>query len=79
MKRSSTRPDRRQVTLWILSVVIVASMLCSYIIIIRPPRQPPIPTPVPDVTEVSRATDTPPAATPTPTETATPSPTPAGP
>jgi hypothetical protein len=76
MKRSSTRPDRRQVTLWLLSVVIVASMLCSYIVIIRPPRQPTVPTPAAPFTEVPRATDTPSAAAATPTPSATPSPAP---
>ena len=75
MKRSPTRPDRRQVTLWVLSVFIVASMLCSYIVIVRPPQQPDLPTP-PPFTEVPRGTDTPSAPTPMPTETQTPTPSP---
>lgn len=76
MKRTSNRPDRRQLTLWLLSVIIVASMLCSYIVIIRPPQQPTVPTPTIPLTEVPRATDTPAAGAATLTPTATPSPTP---
>jgi len=74
-KRSLTRPDRRQVTLWILSVFIVASMLCSYLVMVRPPQQPVAPTP-PPITETPRATDTPVAGAPAFTETPTPTPTP---
>lgn len=64
-------------TLWLLSVFIVASMICSYIVIIRPPEQPTAaPTAVIPFTEAPRATDTPPMATVTPTRSATPSPAP---
>ena len=76
MKRTSNRPDRRQLTLWLLSVIIVASMLCSYIVIIRPPQQPAVPTPTIPLTEIPRATDTPTAGAETLTPSATPSPTP---
>jgi hypothetical protein len=61
--------------LWILSVIIVTSMLCSYLITIRPPRQPIEPTP-PPMTIVPRDTDTPVPAAPAPSETSTQTPAP---
>lgn len=60
MKRSMKR--RRQILLWILSLVIAASMLCSFVVMLRPPAPRPEPTPIP-----TRAI---------PTWTATPKPTP---
>lgn len=63
-------------TLWLLSVIIVASMLCGYLVSIRPPRQPVVPAPTAPLTEIPRATDTPQAGTPTLTPSATPSPAP---
>jgi len=53
-------------TLWLLSVIIVISMICSYIVIIRPPREPALPAPTVASTPLPRASDTPlaPSATP---------------
>jgi hypothetical protein len=61
-------------TLWLLSVIIVASMICSYIVIIRPPQEPAAPTSTPPMTQVPRATDTPLPQTPTPSVTPSPQP-----
>jgi len=45
MKRPSRLRRRRY--LWLLSLVVVASMICSTIVLIRPPRRAPQPTPRP--------------------------------
>jgi len=59
--------SRRQGYLWILSLVVVASMICSVVVMIRPPRSAPGPTP--------RLTTPIPTWTPTPRPTTTPTPT----
>jgi len=45
MKRGAR--SRRQGYLWILSLVVVGSMICSVVVMIRPPRTAPTPTPRP--------------------------------
>jgi hypothetical protein len=64
MRRTSSQ---RRLFLWILSIVIVASMICSLVVSLAPPRAPrATATPAPVMT-IARATDTPvPEATVTP-------------
>ncbi|MCD6520161.1 MAG: metallophosphoesterase [Anaerolineae bacterium] len=75
MKRRSAR-QRRQTYLWILSLVVAFSMVCSFVIMMRPPRPRPTPTPIPLI-ETSTPTSQPTAAPatagiPTPQQQATP-------
>ncbi|MBC7234555.1 MAG: metallophosphoesterase [Chloroflexi bacterium] len=46
-----TKGARRQIYFWVLSVIVVASMICSYAVAFRPPRfaPPPSPTPRPTI------------------------------
>jgi len=62
------------VALWIISVVVVISMVCSYTVILRPPREAATPTPTLFATAAPRPSDTPPprTATPEPSDTPTP-------
>jgi len=39
--------SRRQKYVWILSLAVVASMICSVVVMIRPPTRAPQPTPMP--------------------------------
>lgn len=62
--------------MWLLSAIIVTSMICSYIVMIRPPREPAPPTAPALLTPIPRATDTPSVQIPTPTPSVTPTPAP---
>ena len=68
MKRRSR--TRRQSYLWVLSLIVVASMICSVLVMIRPPRYAPQPTPrptrvIPTWTPTTRTSLTPTMAPPT--------------
>lgn len=76
MKRSQTQPERRQIALWIISVIVVVSMVCSYTVILRPPREAATPAPTLESTAAPRPSDTPIPQTATPTATASPTATP---
>ena len=59
--RRAKSPNRQRMLLWILSIVIVTSMICSFAVSLRPPRAPqPTALPATEVAPaVGRATDTP--------------------
>lgn len=39
--------QRRQILLWILSLIVVGSMICSFVVMLRPPAPEPLPSPQP--------------------------------
>lgn len=60
MRRGKSSVHQRRL-LWILSIIIVTSMICSFAVSLRPPRAP-TPTALPTIEAapaVERATDTP--------------------
>ena len=49
--RRGRSANRRPILLWVLSLTVVASMICSFVIMLRPPREPsPTSTPRPTLT-----------------------------
>lgn len=52
--------QRRQILLWILSLIVVGSMICSFVVMLRPPAEP-LPSPQPTFALPTR----PPTARPT--------------
>ncbi len=60
MKKSAKRPNRtKQIIIWILSVAVVISMVCSFMVYLRPQNIAATPTPAATVQPSPTPTSTP--------------------